>query len=174
MPASQRRHLPPNIPHLIVRAQAVFFAGLFALVLPFICWGAWAQPCHPHSRPHFVFLPPVLTASVAGAHNPCAATQPHTLNMPMAMPMTMPMTAGEAGSGANVVLTDADVAPTPTAPASQSMPTMSLAVFSLILLLTAVSYRFYLQWEERSAASLVLKRQHFACVPTPPPRLTSI
>lgn len=36
------------------------YASLFALVLPFICWGALAESGHPHRTPHFVFADPVL------------------------------------------------------------------------------------------------------------------
>ena len=35
-----------------------FYAGLFGLVLPFVCWGAQATPGHPHARAHVVFWPP--------------------------------------------------------------------------------------------------------------------
>lgn len=39
--------------------QRVLLAGyslVFALVLPLICWGAYAAPGHPHRTPHFVFV----------------------------------------------------------------------------------------------------------------------
>lgn len=42
----------------LFQALHLFYAGLFALVLPFICWGAQATPGHPHARPHFVFTDP--------------------------------------------------------------------------------------------------------------------
>jgi len=36
-------------------------AGIFGLVMPFVCWGAEATPGHPHGRAHLVFLaPPVV------------------------------------------------------------------------------------------------------------------
>ncbi|MCB0066739.1 MAG: hypothetical protein KDD77_06300, partial [Caldilineaceae bacterium] len=38
----------------------LLMAGLFGLVLPFICWGAEITPGHPHSRAHFVFMAPTL------------------------------------------------------------------------------------------------------------------
>jgi hypothetical protein len=41
-----------------LRASHYFYAGLFAFVLPLICWGAQATPGHPHARAHFVFLMP--------------------------------------------------------------------------------------------------------------------
>lgn len=33
-------------------------AGILALILPFVCWGAQATPGHPHAHAHFVFWPP--------------------------------------------------------------------------------------------------------------------
>ena len=41
-----------------VRLLHLLFAGLFGLVLPFVCWGAEATPGHPHARAHFVFMTP--------------------------------------------------------------------------------------------------------------------
>jgi hypothetical protein len=41
---------------------ALLFVVYWALILPFICWGSWAQVGHPHARPHFVFALPQLTA----------------------------------------------------------------------------------------------------------------
>ena len=40
------------------RALQLFYAGLFAFVLPFTCWGAYATPGHPHAGAHLVFLAP--------------------------------------------------------------------------------------------------------------------
>ena len=40
------------------------FAFLFTLVLPFICFGAFAEPGHPHRMPHFVFAEPVLSVDL--------------------------------------------------------------------------------------------------------------
>ncbi|MBX3015077.1 MAG: hypothetical protein KF832_26390 [Caldilineaceae bacterium] len=48
--------------HLCYKALHLFYAGLYALVLPLICWGAQATPGHPHARAHFVFRePPAYT-----------------------------------------------------------------------------------------------------------------
>jgi hypothetical protein len=62
---------------------------IFALVLPWICWGAQATPGHPHLRAHFVFgTPPPLarnaqaavrhaaTALANGRAEHCTATSP--------------------------------------------------------------------------------------------------
>lgn len=45
-------------PSAWTKALHFFYAGLYAFVLPFICWGAQATPGHPHARPHFVFVDP--------------------------------------------------------------------------------------------------------------------
>lgn len=42
------------------KALHLFYAGLYAFVLPLICWGAQATPGHPHARPHFVFTDPPI------------------------------------------------------------------------------------------------------------------
>jgi len=47
-----------NQPSAWTKALHFFYAGLYAFVLPFICWGAQATPGHPHARPHFVFVDP--------------------------------------------------------------------------------------------------------------------
>lgn len=41
-------------------ALLLFFVGLFAFVFPFLCWGALADPSHPHAHAHFVFVDPPL------------------------------------------------------------------------------------------------------------------
>ncbi|MCC6455710.1 MAG: hypothetical protein IT328_12240 [Caldilineaceae bacterium] len=33
---------------------------LWVGVLPFLCWGGWSNPHHPHASPHFVFAKPPL------------------------------------------------------------------------------------------------------------------
>ncbi len=87
----------------------------------------------------------------------------------MAMPMTMDEPVPDSQTAR-----DAAAAEMPATSAGRSTPSMSLAVFSLIMLLTAICYRFYMQWEERFAATLLRTIQHLAYVPTPPPRLTSM
>ena len=41
-----------------MRGLHLTMTGYFAVLLPFICWGALATPGHPHSHPHFVFWSP--------------------------------------------------------------------------------------------------------------------
>ena len=64
-----------NQPSAWTKALHLFYAGLFALVLPLICWGAQATPGHPHARAHFVFVDPIL---VGEAHANVADLPPHT------------------------------------------------------------------------------------------------
>lgn len=61
------------------------YSVLFALVLPLICWGAYAAPGHPHRTPHFVFVDPLLVAE----HTQHAATMTvHTANIHTSTPHT--------------------------------------------------------------------------------------
>lgn len=36
------------------------FVVLWVGVLPWLCWGGWSNPHHPHASPHFVFAMPPL------------------------------------------------------------------------------------------------------------------
>ena len=59
---AQSREAPRQ--HRLSRPQtmvAAAYSVLLGTVLPFICWGAWAQPGHPHGGPHFVFADPPAT-----------------------------------------------------------------------------------------------------------------
>lgn len=60
--------------HQFLKALHLFYAGLFALVLPLICWGAQATPGHPHARAHFVFVDPPL---VGDGRTNAAELSPH-------------------------------------------------------------------------------------------------
>lgn len=46
------------------RAFIIPYVLFLAFVLPFICWGAMADPGHPHSGPHFVFTDPPETRAL--------------------------------------------------------------------------------------------------------------
>ena len=46
---------------------------LWAGVLPWLCWGGWSNPHHPHANPHFVFAAPTLLDAHSHAH----ANMPH-------------------------------------------------------------------------------------------------
>ncbi len=62
------------------KALHLFYAGLYAFVLPLICWGAQATPGHPHARAHFVFANPPIVDPSPHAHLDQATNQVvHTL-----------------------------------------------------------------------------------------------
>lgn len=53
------------------------YTAYWALVLPFLCWGAWATPGHPHLHPHFVFSQPLTEESMHGDHAAASREQHH-------------------------------------------------------------------------------------------------
>lgn len=55
-----------------MRGLHLTMAGYFAVLLPFICWGALATPGHPHSHPHFVFWSPQPNVTQLPAHTTAA------------------------------------------------------------------------------------------------------
>jgi hypothetical protein len=70
-------------PNPLLYPLHLMMAGIFSLVLPFICWGALATPGHPHGLPHFVFLAPALvnaenTAEVHTEHDSHAPVPPES------------------------------------------------------------------------------------------------
>ncbi|MEZ4863094.1 MAG: hypothetical protein R3C14_17370 [Caldilineaceae bacterium] len=132
-----------------------FYACLFALVMPFICWGAMAEPGHPHKRPHFVFSDPMLGQT----------DQPVPLCL-SATPAPMPSSSlhhqrtQQPSSSAD-----------PAMPAGRAAPT--LLVFSLLLLLTISQLeitRIDLYYRVRVITS-IFARGCCLLVPVPPPRL---
>ena len=57
---------------LILGTMAVLWAG----ILPWLCWGGWSTPGHPHATPHFVFAKPPLHDASHHLHAP-ALPDPH-------------------------------------------------------------------------------------------------
>ena len=57
---------------------------LWAGVLPWLCWGAWGSPDHPHPSPHFVFAAPPLYSGDLHLHShPPAEQQEHNHASPV-------------------------------------------------------------------------------------------
>lgn len=85
---------PKIIRNRWLRTLHLFYAGLFAFVLPFICWGAQATPGHPHARAHFVFVDPPMSVMLESATD----TQPAAhgtharddSSTPLSKPVQMP------------------------------------------------------------------------------------
>jgi hypothetical protein len=134
------------------------YVAYLALVLPFICWGATAQPGHPHRRPHFVFAAPAITpaASVQEGARPSAHQQ-------------------KKHSSPTASTTHQKQSPSPSAkpstPTGRSVPT--LLAFS-ILLLVAVG-TLMVAPTHRPPLILLLPtffpKLTISAVPVPPPRL---
>lgn len=138
------------------------YSALLALFLPVICWGAAAEPGHPHRYPHFVFAEPP---------NPAQHPQP-AIHAPMHE--TRALSAHQPGSY--------EAAPMAKAPATCSLhpdgviagrATPTLMVFAILLLLVLGEWLVRrLHWPP-----LVLWRCLYfpealsLPVPLPPPRL---
>ncbi len=117
------------------------YIAYWALVLPFLCWGAWATPGHPHLHPHFVFSPPLTEDSMYGDHAGAGQHQNHA-------------TSGD----------DQDVI------AGESMPSIG-ALSVLALVIASLSKQTHLQPVGYECAPVVpFPPGHFVHVATPPPR----
>lgn len=52
--------------------QRIILASLVVIwvgVLPWLCWGGWSSPHHPHPSPHFVFAEPPLYGNGHHVHS---------------------------------------------------------------------------------------------------------
>lgn len=56
----------------ILATMVVLWVG----VLPWLCWGGWSTPGHPHATPHFVFAKPPFDSGSYHLHAP-DAPDPH-------------------------------------------------------------------------------------------------
>lgn len=141
---------------LFLRALQIFFAGLYAFVLPFICWGAQATPGHPHARAHFVFVEPTLSD-----HGADETTDIEAITH-----------KGMDHQGANELLHRTS-RPAKSQPQPAGRATPSMIGVTLLLLIS----------EQRSLISFNMARPRFCCwvafsiarpfvalIPTPPPR----
>jgi len=135
------------------RALLGFYIALFALILPLICWGALAEPGHPHRYPHFVFATPVLAMAQTGG-GPANRQQPalaaHRRNTPHGQHGAMQPPADNQARMATVCNLIADgIIP--------GRATPMLMAFSLLLLV------FLRIWTVRR-----LDRSHFVLWQRPP------
>ncbi len=144
------------------------YVALFAWVLPFICWGAAAEPGHPHRLPHFVFATPVLATAVD--HVPAEKTAEKPV---MAHPNAHHGATHPAVTAAENTPPVADKQPNATVP-GRSTP--KLLLFSILLLILLGAWlvnrldlpQFSLAFCHQFPASLVL------AVPVRPPRLLGL
>lgn len=102
-PMNQTARLFPKCPNYWVFSLHLFYAALFAVVLPFICFGALGTPGHPHALPHLVFLAPVMSKAmgdtssgggqmlaVHAEHLLCSSAGVHALHTHQGMPQPLP------------------------------------------------------------------------------------
>ncbi|MEZ4728584.1 MAG: hypothetical protein R3E79_15730 [Caldilineaceae bacterium] len=143
------------------KALHLFYAGLYAFVLPFICWGAQATPGHPHARAHFVFVDPPTHEQL----NQHVMQTVHTVADWLAV-YGKQMICSEHSAPHTPAPVDV-----PSTPAGRSTPSQ-LAIATLILLGMGVALLLFNSdgpgfavWT--AACALVPCR---LSVPTPPPR----
>lgn len=135
------------------------YSALFGLFLPLICWGAAAEPGHPHRYPHFVFAEPQRNPAVQ------LPTVPHA---------TMHgMSASSTHEAENMTKTPAICALAPDgAIAGRATPTLMLFSLLLLTFLTAWFVR-RLDWPHIAFwRRLPFPKTLVLPVPLPPPRLS--
>ncbi|MCB9139057.1 MAG: hypothetical protein H6642_11985 [Caldilineaceae bacterium] len=145
---------------------SAWFAGSYALfiglILPFICWGALADPGHPHAGPHFVFTPP----PVYGDAQPGAESDSQRQAL-------LASYCGDAGVSrafsAWLAALEETVEEDDAGPVGQSLPD---SLISLIMLAAAgfLLYTFVLVISTQRLTATPHGAGHLLPVPTPPPR----
>ena len=121
---------------MVAAAYAVFLGT----VLPFICWGAWAEPGHPHGGPHFVFADP-------------PATHVHTHTVPGPHAHANPV----ADTGADDV-------------AGQAHPDSTLVMASMLMLIASAVWLMRPRITRMDLTPAPTRRDYRPRIPTPPPR----
>lgn len=135
----------------------VFF---FALIAPFICWGAAGDPTHPHANAHFVFAEPLGAHSepVGIAVNELPSVAPHAHGPGLHRPHThvRPTYLLQSTTRTDTV-------------AGQAVPATILAQLLIVVAWGAIVIRKPMpQMAERMASPLPMFLP--LSVPTPPPR----
>jgi hypothetical protein len=144
---------------LLVRTLHLGMAGIFAFVLPFVCWGAMATPGHAHAGPHFVFAAPPETRPQLPA------------KMTLAELIAWNQSSNLCGEPAHAVEHPTSD-PVSGAPIGQSVPRVLIG--SLLLLMTVLAAQWLLP-KERPEFSIMLgapagKRRSLPPI-VPPPRI---
>lgn len=145
------------------RALHFFYAGLYAFVLPFICWGAQATPGHPHARPHFVFVDPP-------GHTHLAEQTKREVQSAAAWLATY-ANSTICGDHSAVSIPAAPAAETPQQPVGRSAP--SQLVVSMLAPLGQLAALLPLQTDGPGCAvwlAATCTNPFCTTIPTPPPR----
>ncbi len=144
------------------RRQTLFISGYIlylALVLPFICWGALANPGHPHQGAHFVFsMPPGVEAPGVEAQNIRLEILRNEIcgNPKLSSQIPLPAFGGDANDDG---------------PAGQSLPATVLAMLALAFVGSALYCVHWIQQSER-LATFRTGPIFQPLIPTPPPRFS--
>jgi hypothetical protein len=151
-------------------AIIVFFALYWVLLLPFICWGAWATPGHPHARPHLVFSPPMTAAHGMGGHLHGSMSMPNATQDLTKCEASEVRTADTVEQLVGAGFNSCEMMPGSSEVAGQSLPsTLATTVFVVVISASLKCDLAPNSMRERVQAP------HFPCgfavpVPTPPPR----
>jgi hypothetical protein len=140
------------------RLILVGYAALLTFVLPFICWGAWAEPGHPHGSPHFVFATPVIAGSPNAGNSLSQivwSLQSYCGNPRMDEPAAIAGTDGTTDLGSV---------------AGQSLPDTTLVVSMLLILFVGWLQLESLRQTTERVKQFCVATPFAPLVPTPPPR----
>ena len=132
------------------------YAMFLAVVMPFICWGAWAEPGHPHGSPHFVFATPVLIE--APNSGPSLSQIVWSLQSYCGNPRTDAPAAASGEAADSVTL------------AGQSLPDTSLIVSMMLIVLAGWLQLEHLRKSAERVRRICVGTPFAPLVPTPPPR----
>ena len=116
----------------------LLMAGYYAVLLPFICWGALGTPGHPHSRPHFVFAPPPQAEAPLPRHMTLAELQEWGRTNLDCGPEA---DGGHMAAGVHVAGSGSHTASGSGAPAGRSVPALATATVLVPMKLLAAATR---------------------------------
>ena len=136
-----------------------FFVTYWALGLPFLCWGAWATPGHPHAHPHFVFTAPPLADSAHGSHAAMATCDP------------APMAGMHESARAAALVTTCQATTSNDQPTGQSLPSILVVSLFTLVFTPPFARELRLLVRRERAPAIHFPPGYPGSVPTPPPRL---
>jgi len=152
----------PSIVRRLADSAVLLFVAYWALILPFVCWGSWAQVDHPHTRPHFVFALPRV--STDWARTAPATTIGNSATM-LASVATLLL-----DSHCTAVVGAAHPAENGLGPATQSTPA-SLATLLLAFVVPLLALLLFLPLLVYRRLPLLQPTDCPLAVGTPPPRI---
>ncbi|MEM7530943.1 MAG: hypothetical protein AAF639_02100 [Chloroflexota bacterium] len=165
-----------------------FYAGLFAFVLPFVCWGAAGHPGHPHTQPHLIFDEPVslgpnepvadvASVNIARLHyhsgpnvRPHSHVYPNRLLHPAIGTKLSYHTWDQSSSRYQVAVEEKTMEPVIHID-SRSIPNVLSSIYTLLCLLLGAWVIFAARTRFFSGKQAThFPQQRFLAVPVPPPQ----